>query len=301
MLRDRDSVGRGAEEDNPADDELVDASVKMLRLLANLSIDESIGKYLSSRTEPFQMLQELLLCADQREELVLNVVAACTNLTYYVCVHEDSSKTSSAGEADQLLAAMACQLSQSLFHENEELVLEASRALGNLTRKEAIIRELLARRIDEALALLLNHSNLDIVSSVTGTLINFSGFSSSRESLMNLNERIITPFDHILRKSSLRNLSLSVLVCQVIASPQHSDYRILLTEQVLHNLFGRDSVHTELRTRVIKSCRPLQDTLMELVECADDVLASSDRSDRLDDFAEFSRVGKLVLELLAES
>jgi len=36
-------------------DEVIDATVKLLRLLANLSIDEGIGKYISSRVEPFQV------------------------------------------------------------------------------------------------------------------------------------------------------------------------------------------------------------------------------------------------------
>lgn len=36
-------------------EEITDATVKLLRLLANLSIDESIGKYLATRIEPFQV------------------------------------------------------------------------------------------------------------------------------------------------------------------------------------------------------------------------------------------------------
>lgn len=41
--------------DESPEQELVDSTVKLLRLLANLSIDESIGIYLSRRYEPFQV------------------------------------------------------------------------------------------------------------------------------------------------------------------------------------------------------------------------------------------------------
>lgn len=44
------------EDDDTAEQELIDSTVKLLRLLANLSIDESIGLYLSRRCEPFQVL-----------------------------------------------------------------------------------------------------------------------------------------------------------------------------------------------------------------------------------------------------
>jgi hypothetical protein len=94
------------DEDDEGEDvgksELIDATIKLLRLLANLSIDKNIGYCLVSKVEPLQVLSELLVCASQtsfmsanllinnneqqqQEELLLNAVAACTNLTFYAC------------------------------------------------------------------------------------------------------------------------------------------------------------------------------------------------------------------------
>lgn len=40
---------------NSTHNEVIDAAVKLLRLLANLSIDETIGRFISTRIEPFQV------------------------------------------------------------------------------------------------------------------------------------------------------------------------------------------------------------------------------------------------------
>jgi len=71
-----------------AEQELGDATVKLIRLFANLSINESIGKTLAKRRDSTKMLLELLACSEvgrNHDELQLNVVAACTNLTFYSC------------------------------------------------------------------------------------------------------------------------------------------------------------------------------------------------------------------------
>jgi hypothetical protein len=101
--KEAESDGEGQEE-NVAEYELCDATVKLLRLFANLSINEAIGYSLAKRKDSakvyfqisqlccliltLQMLLELLSVSeigDDHEELQLNVVAACTNLTFYSC------------------------------------------------------------------------------------------------------------------------------------------------------------------------------------------------------------------------
>ncbi len=76
------------EEDEPAETELRDAVIKLVRLLANLSIDESIGRHVGGRHENLQIFLELLTICDEsfeQEEMLLNIVAALTNLTFYTC------------------------------------------------------------------------------------------------------------------------------------------------------------------------------------------------------------------------
>ena len=50
---------------------------------------------------------------------------------------------------DSVLRSLSLHLSQCLFHENEEVVLESVRALGNLTRRGSALRALREHRIDE--------------------------------------------------------------------------------------------------------------------------------------------------------
>ena len=68
-----------------------------IRLLVNLTIDEQIGHILSDRRDIYQMLIKLLSSAtneiDPQEELLLNVIALCTNITYYSnCYHTIDQK-----------------------------------------------------------------------------------------------------------------------------------------------------------------------------------------------------------------
>lgn len=278
--------------------ELVDSTVKLLRLLANLSIDESIGKYLASRPEPFQMLLELLSCTKNLEELLLNVVATCTNLTFYACnmIAVDHGPRDGGGlnglsireveKIESVLRSLSLHLSQCLFHENEELVLETVRALGNLTRRKAVLGALRENRMDEALVLLLGHSNRAVTAAVTGSLINFSADVPSREALMKQATNICIPLTSVLRKASLKDLDLSLLVCQV-----------------LHNLFSKDTSPAVREAFADNIPCSVEDTLKELIYCAEDLVSSSNSSedsDQDDKYREFVRVGRLVLESLDE-
>jgi hypothetical protein len=74
--------------DDAAETELKDATIKLVRLLANISIDSTIGMEIGTKYDNLFTLYELLsICDDsmEQEEMLLNVVAALTNLTYYSC------------------------------------------------------------------------------------------------------------------------------------------------------------------------------------------------------------------------
>jgi hypothetical protein len=71
--------------DHAAETELKDATIKLVRLLANISIDADVGMEVGSKRENLETLLELLMSSTNNEEMLLNVVAALTNLTYYSC------------------------------------------------------------------------------------------------------------------------------------------------------------------------------------------------------------------------
>lgn len=72
-------------------------------------------------------------------------------------------------EAEQLL----CHVTPLLLCENEEAVVEAARAFGNFSRLPAVREYMLQARVLDALVLLLDHGNAEVLYSVCGTLINF--------------------------------------------------------------------------------------------------------------------------------
>jgi len=268
-----ESISEEDDDDEEQDDagvdvgELSDATVKLLRLLANLAINEQIGMQLANKRDTLKMLLELLACSsigDEHEELQLNVVASCTNITFYSCKvssSEDSPK-------DSGLESMALRLLNCLFHSNDELVLEAARALGNLTRCEYVIEALCRNKALDAMILLLDHANFDILTAVTGTLVNISAHAASISCLLESfqpAQALVT----VLKRSSMKNLHLSTLVCQVF-----------------HNLLLHgDKIEPTLQNTLLE-------TLSILVECAQDY--------QEDSYCQFVAVGKLVLDILHE-
>ena len=112
---------------------------------------------------------------------------------------------------------MSTRLANYLFHENPEVVLEAARALGNLTRCEAVVDALCSTRAAEIMVMLLNSSDFDILLAVTGALVNVSSDSRSLGCLAE-SEKPAQSLATVLRRSSFKNLQLSILVCQASAA-----------------------------------------------------------------------------------
>lgn len=61
-----------------------------------------------------------------------------------------------------------------LFSENQEMVMESVRALGNFSRDGDFRRDMMQTRGDEAMIILLDHSELQVVFAVCGVLVNLS-------------------------------------------------------------------------------------------------------------------------------
>ena len=177
---------------------------------------------------------------------------------------------------------MSTHLSQCLFHANTEIVLETARALGNLTRLPTVLTSLAQTRTDEALILLLSHKDMNVVSAVTGALINLSASPRSRPLLMQ-DGRAVGALVSALRRSSLRNLSTSTLICQAF-----------------HNLIAAtktsNSAAEELSIGSKDALNPsgLQETLEELVDLAAELSSGSDS------YAAFVNVGRAVQRLLED-
>ena len=167
-----------------------DVLIKLVRFVANMSIDAQLGMKIL-KMGPSALFDVLVLAAgrhkhlvevaaDSRdrvsaEELVLNLVAAITNLLF----HDDSSSS----ELDAELRTATPVLVDLLLSPNEECVLEALRALGNISKKDAMRREFHVQRIDEIVVVLLEHDSFSVVYGACGVLLNMASYGPTRARL----------------------------------------------------------------------------------------------------------------------
>eukprot|EP00930_Biecheleria_cincta_P018038 TRINITY_DN14177_c0_g1_i2.p1 TRINITY_DN14177_c0_g1~~TRINITY_DN14177_c0_g1_i2.p1 ORF type:complete len:868 (-),score=162.47 TRINITY_DN14177_c0_g1_i2:21-2624(-) len=148
--------------------EVEEVLVKLVRLLANIAITKSAGETLASSSAVVDPLLDMLGAKriGDSEELVLNVVAAVTNLLFY----DVPSNLLFQEDSKQLL----CRLFRPLLLEsyNVEALVETARALGNLSRHADARRCMASLRLDEILVILLDHDDRDLVFYACGALVN---------------------------------------------------------------------------------------------------------------------------------
>jgi len=139
--------------------------------LANVAISKSAGATLAASSAVVEPLLDMLGAKriGDSEELVLNVVAAITNLSYY----DVPSNLLFQEDNKQLL----CRLFRPLLLEsyNDEALIETARALGNLSRHEGVGQCMAGLRLDEILVILLDHEERSLVYFVCGILVNLAG------------------------------------------------------------------------------------------------------------------------------
>eukprot|EP00929_Paragymnodinium_shiwhaense_P055011 TRINITY_DN27592_c0_g2_i1.p1 TRINITY_DN27592_c0_g2~~TRINITY_DN27592_c0_g2_i1.p1 ORF type:complete len:962 (-),score=155.66 TRINITY_DN27592_c0_g2_i1:84-2969(-) len=160
--------------------EIEEILVKLVRVLANVAISAPAGSTLSASSAAVDPLLDMLGAKriGDSEELVLNVVAAVTNLLFY----DVPSNILFQEENKQLL----CRLFRPLLLEsyNVEALIETARALGNLSRHADARNCMASLRLDEVLVILLDHDDRDLVFYVCGALVNLAADAECTERLM---------------------------------------------------------------------------------------------------------------------
>jgi hypothetical protein len=142
--------------------------VKLVRLVANVAISPGVGTEVAAVSDCVDPLLDILGCKrmSENEELVLNATAAATNLLFY-------------GEPTNLLFStenkeLLCRLLRPLLLEsyNVEALVEAARAVGNLSRHQDARQWIAELRIDEILAIFMAQDDRDLVFYACGALVN---------------------------------------------------------------------------------------------------------------------------------
>ena len=154
------------------------ALVKVIRLIANLSIEDAIGRTVASSPLSIAALNILKhVSADEEEELVLNAVSLLHNLSYYA----DQQPNVVVESARDLLAI----LQPYILHDNPELVLESTRSIANLLRSGGIsCEDAVSQDVHQATAILLDHPARELALAAAGLYCNLIACSTDNPALV---------------------------------------------------------------------------------------------------------------------
>ena len=186
--------------------ETEDLLTKLIRLIANISMDETQGK-LIAQSKQCNRLLELVERKKvvQSEELILNALRCVTNLSFYSFLLPESPLVVQKLKISSLLSPM-------LFHDNSDLVYEATRTFGNLSQDEQVREYMNKARIDEALVILIDHANIDIVFAVCGVLVNLASDSGGVHLALMRDSGAIEKLLDLLERSSV---SLALIILKI--------------------------------------------------------------------------------------
>jgi len=249
-----------------------DLLLKVIRVVANVSIDDNAGYYIVHCASINVIINVLKVASTEeiaklvgengkQEELTLNIISCITNLSFY----ED--------EADEILqSSKALQvLLPFLFSGNHELVLESLKVLGNFSRYSHVRNWISRYRVDEAVLVLLEHIDRDIVLAACGVLTNLVSESETAHLVDKL--QAIPCLINIIRRIGVSDFELS---CRIL--------------MMVSNYLTSNSLGKELSLR-------LENTLFEFKDIARDILNDDDAADA----ALFIQVGEKTLKLLHRS
>jgi len=187
--------------------------VKLVRLLANVAISPDVGDILGSSSAVVDPLLDMLGAKriGDSEELVLNAVAAVTNLLFY----DGPSNLLFLEENKQLL----CRLFRPLLLEsyNVEALVETARALGNLSRHADARKCMSGLRLDEILVILLDHEERDLVFYVCGALVNLAADPECTVRLMR-SSPVVRKLGKLLSEAPEDDLSLLLVGVKVLTN-----------------------------------------------------------------------------------
>ena len=229
--------------------------IKLIRLVANMSINPDVGVLVANAPGVRSLTKLLRVALDRsREELVLNIVSAITNLSYYVThrppraydFREDESLFADHG-------ATCGGLLDALLHDNSEAVSETARAFGNFSRDAAARRIMRDVGADEALVLLLVHTSRDVAFAAAGALVNVAADPATKGILLRDDLGGTRELVEIVRRAGLQDLALAADACKA-----------------LHNLLLEADVGGAAALLGARVHGRLRDTLAELVDAAED-------------------------------
>nr|XP_006123253.1 armadillo repeat-containing protein 2 isoform X2 [Pelodiscus sinensis] len=144
-----------------------DILIKLIRVLANLSIHPSVGAALAANHHVVALLITVLeyKSIDDCEELVINATATINNLSYY------KVRNSVIEDKKLHIAELLLKL---LMSSNMDGILEAVRVFGNLSQYFEICDFIIQRKVYKFMVALLDAKHQDVCFSACGVLLNLT-------------------------------------------------------------------------------------------------------------------------------
>ncbi|NXC69524.1 ARMC2 protein, partial [Anhinga anhinga] len=187
--------------------EAEDVLIKLIRVLANLSIHPGIGAALAAAHRVVELLVTVLeyKSVDECEELVINAATTINNLSYY------KVKSSAVQDKKLHIAEMLLKL---LMSDNMDGVVEAVRVFGNLSQYHEICDFIIQKKIYKFMIALLDAKNQDVCFSACGVLLNLTVDKNRRAFLME--EGGIGKLVDCLRDFGPADWQLACLICKTL-------------------------------------------------------------------------------------
>ncbi|XP_031553121.1 armadillo repeat-containing protein 2-like [Actinia tenebrosa] len=197
----------GSESSYSKNEPLDDVLVKIIRVIANLSINMDVGSVIAANEDCINILLQILdtKSIETNEELVLNTVATLNNLSFY----QDSSSVVLQRQVDITESLLGL-----LLPENMDAMVEASRVFGNLTRSKDVRKVLAEHKVDEIMIALLDAGERETVFTACGVLINLMTDDDRRPKLRE--EGGIKKLIDVLHDFGKNDWQLSAMVCQTL-------------------------------------------------------------------------------------
>ncbi|XP_074779406.1 armadillo repeat-containing protein 2 isoform X1 [Athene noctua] len=187
--------------------EAEDVLIKLIRVLANLSIHPSIGAALAAAHRVVELLVMVLeyKSVDDCEELVISAATTINNLSYY------EVKSSAVQDKKLHIAEMLLKL---LMSNSMDGVVEAVRVFGNLSRYHEICDFIIQKKIHKFMIALLDAKNQDVCFSACGVLLNLTVDKNKRAFLME--EGGIGKLVDCLQDFGPADWQLACLICKTL-------------------------------------------------------------------------------------
>ncbi|NXY72129.1 ARMC2 protein, partial [Glareola pratincola] len=200
---------RGREEKNhpkhPSEAE--DVLIKLIRVLANLSIHPNVGAALAATHRIVELLVTVLeyKSVDDCEELVISAATTINNLSYY------KMKSSAVQDKKLHIAELLLKL---LMSNNMDGVVEAVRVFGNLSQYHEICDFIMQKKIYKFMIALLDAKDQDVCFSACGVLLNLTVDKNKRALLME--EGGIGKLVDCLQDFGPADWQLACLICKTL-------------------------------------------------------------------------------------